>query len=420
MSYVVQHRERLFSILADLVRLPSENSPPGGNEGACQEYIAGFLSKLGWDIDCYQLDDVPGLKQHPLFWPGRNYTNRPNVGARRSGSGGGRSLLLSGHIDTVPKGFAPWIHEPFGAERDGGRLYGRGSMDMKAGIASSLFVAAALRDLRIRLRGDLLIESVVDEEFGGVNGTLAGRLRGFNADAAIIGEPSGLRICPAQRGGRIAHITFSAPGDIFADAQSGCGAVGQLRRFLQALPDFEAIRRRNAPMHEMYAHLQERAPVSVTSISTGPWGASEPIAIPSTCRVELYWQAAPGEAQEAVERDFFEWLRTVFPDPPRVEFPIRWLPGSTIPATAPLVCELRASATEVLGREPLIHGLEAPCDMYVFHQAFATPAVLWGPLGAGAHQPDEYVETESLIQSTEVLLRFVCAWCGTDQPYDFN
>jgi hypothetical protein len=115
--------------------------------------------------------------------------------------------------------------------------------------------------IKIGLRGHLLIKSVVDEEFGGVNGTLAGRLRGFNVDAAIIGEVSGLRMCPAQRGGRIAQITFSAPGDTFGHAQPGCGAVEQLRRFLQALPDFEAIRNREAPLHVMYRHLQKRARV---------------------------------------------------------------------------------------------------------------------------------------------------------------
>src|SRR6185436_12808931 len=109
-------------------------------EEACQQYVARFLANLGWEVDCYRLDDVPGLKEHHLFWPGRNYANRPNVGARRGGSGGGRSLMLSGHIDTVPKGSAHWVRDPFGAVRENGRLYGRGAMDMKAGIASHLFV----------------------------------------------------------------------------------------------------------------------------------------------------------------------------------------------------------------------------------------------------------------------------------------
>ena len=410
-TYVCEHRERLLGILSDLVRIPSENTPPHGEEAVCQRYVADFLAKLGWPAECYELTAVPGLTEHPQFWPGRDYRDRCNVNARCRGSGGGRSLLLTGHIDTVPRGSAPWKRAPFGAERDGNRIYGRGAMDMKSGIASHLLVATALKDLGIRLKGDLLIESVVDEEFGGVNGTLAGRLRGFNADAAIVGESSGLRICPAQRGGRIAHITFSAPGDIFGDDQTGHGAVDQLTRFLAALPEFAALRRASMPRHELYEHLKDPAPVTVTSISTGPWGTSEPIAIPAECRVELYWQAAPGETREAVERDFFAWLRAVFPDPPVVVFPIRWLPGSAIPASDPLVRELSACAVEVLGREPLVQGLEAPCDMYILHE-FQIPAVVWGPRGGSAHMPDEYVEIDSLLQSTQVLLRFVCDWCG--------
>ena len=96
---------------------------------------------------------------------------------------------------------------------------------MKAGIATNLFVAEALSELGIRLAGDLIIESVVDEEFGGVNGTLAGRLRGVHADAAVISEPSFLRVCPAQRGGRTAHLTFSSPNDGILGPRTGASAI---------------------------------------------------------------------------------------------------------------------------------------------------------------------------------------------------
>ena len=411
-------RDRLLAILSDLVRIPSENTPPQGAEQACQEYIASFLSRLGWEVDVYRPDEVAGIHEHPLFWPGRDYTNRPNVTALRRGAGGGRSMLLTGHIDTVPRGSQEWTHDPFGAQVACNRLYGRGSNDMKAGIAAALYVAEVVTTGEIALRGDLLVESVVDEEFGGVNGTLAGRLRGFHADAAIIGEPSGLRICPAQRGGRIVHITFRSGGDIFGDGQDGAGVVAQLTCFLDALPDF-ARRREQAPLHPLYAHLKERAPVSVTAISTAPWGTSEPIAIPNECRVELYWQATPGESQQEVEGSFTAWLAevvaahpAVFRGQPEVAFPIRWLPGSAIQPSHPLVGELAASARSVLGSDPAVQGMEAPCDMYVFHQAFGTPAVLWGAKGGNAHAADEYVEIDSLVSATATLLDFVRRWCG--------
>ncbi|MGI8960522.1 MAG: M20/M25/M40 family metallo-hydrolase, partial [Bryobacteraceae bacterium] len=230
-GYVDHNRDRLVEIIRDLVRIPSENTPPVGGEAACQIYVADFLRNHGWEPLVYELNQVPGIHDHALFRGGRDYTGRPNVGARKPGTGGGRSLLLSGHIDTVPKGTQPWTHDPFGAEVEGNRLFGRGSNDMKAGVASSLFVVEALSELR-PLSGDLLFETVVDEEFGGVNGTLAGRLKGFNADAAVITEPSFLRVCPAQRGGRIAHILLEAPGGVLTEQMFPAGVIDQLTYFL--------------------------------------------------------------------------------------------------------------------------------------------------------------------------------------------
>ena len=217
---------RLVEITRELVRIPSENTPPTGAEKACQEWISERLSECGLMPDVYSLDSVPELRTHPLFVDGRDYANRTNVAAVHKGSGGGRSLVLSGHIDTVPRGTTQrWTKQPFGAEVEGNRIYGRGSNDMKGGIATNLFVMESLRDLDIHTDGDVIFESVADEEFGGCSGTLAGRLRGYNADAAIISEPSSLRICPAQRGGRTAHITFRASGGVLQSGSFPAGTI---------------------------------------------------------------------------------------------------------------------------------------------------------------------------------------------------
>src|SRR5690349_19437237 len=119
--YVDEHRDRLIEIIRDLVRMPSENTPPDGAEGACQTYVAEFLRNQGWQPLIYELNQVPGIHEHPLFRGGRAYAGRPNVGARKAGTGGGRSLLLSGHIDTVPKGTQPWTRDPFGGEVEDNR-----------------------------------------------------------------------------------------------------------------------------------------------------------------------------------------------------------------------------------------------------------------------------------------------------------
>ena len=412
-GYVEQRRERLLEILTCLVGRASENRAPWGEEGLCQEYIAGVLGGAGWQPRLYALDEVAGLREHPLYWPGREYRGRPNVVARRRGSGGGRSLLLSGHVDTVPVGAAAWRHDPFGATVEGNRLYGRGACDMKAGLAAHLLVVEALSELGVRLGGDLIFESVVDEEFGGVNGTLAGRLAGFRADAAIVGEPSGLRVCPAQRGGRTVHLTFSAPnGGILAE-RGALDVVEQLRVFLGAVPEFAAMRRRMAPVHPLYAGLADPVPVTVARIQTAAWGTSEPSNVPASCQVELFWQTMPGETCETVDAQFGEWLAGVFPEAPEVSYPIRWLPGSAMGADTELVRELTATVERTLGRVPVIAGIEGPCDLFVFHE-LGIPAVLWGPQGGNIHMPDEYVEIDSLVESTQALLEFVCSWCGEE------
>jgi len=418
-SYVDDHRDRLIEIIRELVRIPSENTPPAGNEKPCQQYVAEFLRNLGVGPVVYDLTVVPGLQQHPLYESGRPYDGRPNVGARRKGSGGGRSLVLSGHIDTVPRGSQPWAHDPFGGAVEGDRLYGRGSNDMKGGVGTNLFVFEALRVLGIELRGDLVFETVVDEEFGGVNGTLGGRLMGFNADAAIISEPSFLRVCPAQRGGRTVHIKLSAAGGVLTEGKFSAGVIDQLRHLLCKVQEFAEQRRAKAAVHELYADAADPVPVSITKVITGPWGTKEPITVPETCQVEMFWQLMPGEKQDEVEREFHAWFDAVlaaapnlFPSRPAIEFPIRWLPGSSILKTEPLVRELAACAGRVMGKEPLIQGIEGPCDMYVFHQAFGIPAVLWGACGGNTHAADEYLEIDSVVQAAKALLVFVCSWCG--------
>ena len=409
-AFVHERRGRLIEILTDLVRRPSENKAPHGSEGSCQQYVAEHLSRCGPSVSTYQPDEAPGIADHSLFWPGRNYEGRPNVALRIPGAGGGRSLVLSGHIDTVPVGAEPWTRDPFGAEIDGNRLYGRGSNDMKAGVATNLFIAEALSELNIRLAGDLTVETVVDEEFGGVNGTLAGRLMGYTADAAIISEPSFLRVCPAQRGGRTAHFTFTAANEGILGGRANVGVIDQLRSFLDRVDAFGKQRTARARAHPLYSHLDNPVPVSVTRISTAPWGTTEPTNTPGKCRVELFWQAMPGESLAEIDREFTEWLGTISGQP-EVVYPIRWLPGSALSSDHPLVTELACVSESMLGVRPPIQGIEGPCDMYVFHE-FGIPAVLWGARGGNTHNPDEYVELDSVEDAAAVLLSFVCRWCG--------
>lgn len=418
-SVLANQEGLLVETLATLVQTPSENLPPLGHEKAVQLRIASWLRELGIEPDIYELADVPDLARHPEYWPSRDYKNRPNVNGVLKGAGGGRSLILSGHVDTVPADTpVPWKYPPFGAAIDGGKLYGRGAWDMKAGVAMNLTVVRALREAGIVLAGDLIFETVVDEEFGGVNGTLAGRLRGYNADAAIVGEPTSLRICPAQRGGRTLHITLRGSGGILEGKGISGRAVDQLTYVLARLPEFKQRRHTRVEVHPYYASSVEPFAVWVTNIATGKWGWTQPITLPEICRMELYWQAMPGETKAEVEAEFLQWWKEItaaqpnlFGVEPIVEWPMRFLPGCATPLDSPLVTEFSAAASAT-GLTCTIDGLDAPSDMYIFPNCFDTPALLWGPAGAGAHQADEYVDIASFIQATRTLTHFVCRWCG--------
>jgi acetylornithine deacetylase len=419
-----RHRDDLIETTRSLVRTPSENTPPTGAENDCQKLVYSQLQTLGLAADIYGIASVPGLTSHPEFRPGRDYSNRPNVSGVLAGAGGGRSLLLSGHIDTVPRGSLPWTKDPFGAVVEDNRLYGLGANDMKGGIGVILTVLRVLKETGVSLRGDLRVETVVDEEFGGVNGTLAARLRGPKTDAAIVCEPSQRAICPAQTGGRTAHIRLkAATSGILYEGGKPAQVTEQLAHLLTSVGDFARRRQASAPGHPLYADSSDPVPVWVTRIHMGGWGSSDPQTLPSSCSVEIYWQAMPGESPESIDGEFFAWLDELvlahpdlFTHKPEVTFPFRWLPGSALDPGHPLVTSLADAFRSTTGRAPSVGGIGGPCDMFLFHQHFDTPAVLFGPAGGNTHAPDEWVDIDSMQTTVEALLRFICRWCGVQSP----
>lgn len=415
-------RPYLIQTLEELVRIPSENLPPHGNERACQQYVARQLESFGLTPDVYSPRAVSGLETHPEYWPDRDYADRPNVNAVMRGRGG-RSLVLSGHIDTVPADTpVEWSHQPFGAATENGRLYGRGSWDMKAGVAMNLMVLRVLHEAGASLGGDLTFETVVDEEFGGVNGTLAARLRGYTADAAIITEPTHLKICPAQRGGQVIHVELRGSGGMLSPGETSGRVTEQLAHLLAAVPAFARERESRVAIHPYYAGCAEPFAAWITNIATGNWGWTQPITVAERCRIELYFQTMPDETRDAAHADFERWWSATLdarPDlfriRPTVHLPMRWLPGCSMDSNQPLVTELQGAARSV-GLDPGVEGLDAPSDMYIFQRCFQMPALMWGPSGGNAHQADEFVDIESLVQAARVLLQMVHRWCGVEVP----
>ncbi len=418
----VKYQEEILQVTRDLLRIPSPNHPPTGEEKICQEYVAEYLTRAGLPAEMYEPDQVPGLVEHPEYWPGRG--NRPNVNSIRPGLGGGRSLLITGHMDTVVLGENIWSHPPFGAEIHDGRLYGLGAIDMKGQMGAALVLYKAIHEQGIPLLGTLSYESVVDEEEGGVNGTFAGRLRYGPMDGAVLLEGTNLQIYPAARGALITDFIFSSTEGTWLEVgmagekEERSDAVEQIGIFLYHLDEFRAVRRA-VPVHPLYQVYPDPVPAQITKVYAGGWGPQVPIAVPTEGRIEFIVQTLPGETEAEVQKQQDDWLESViarhahaFAVRPKTRRRIRWMRPTAIDPAHPLVATMAQSAERVMGKAPAIVGAPYACDMFALHQFFNMPALLFGPTGANAHAADEYVEVESLFTFWESLLVFVMQWCG--------
>ena len=177
-QWIDREKNQIVEFLRDLIKFPSVT----GDEGEIQKFIHSKLKKMGLTVDVWE-PDLTILKNHPAFVAvSKGYEGRPNVVGVLRGAGGGKSLLLNGHVDVIPAG-APeaWTHNPWSGDVAEGRIYGRGASDMKSGLAAMTMAVESILQSGIRLKGDLILEYTVDEELSG-NGTLACVIKGYRAD----------------------------------------------------------------------------------------------------------------------------------------------------------------------------------------------------------------------------------------------
>ncbi len=420
LSLVVEKkRDEIIELVRELVRMPSENKPPGGGELACQEIICEFFAKSGIKAELIRLDDISNLKNHEAYLAGRNYVNRPNVAATLKGCGYGRTLLFSGHIDTMPQGEGKWKHPPFSADIEGGKLYGRGAFDMKAGISSMMMAVKILKEADIKLAGDVLFESVVDEEHAGCNGTLANRLIGHNADAVILAEPSNMDIYPAHKGFRIVHLVVKGTSGMSFAGEKLENPVEHIGRLIECIKMFREKRRRETGIPSIYDRDEDPVPVFMPKLQAGEFSYRVPMTIPDTCRLEVYWLTMPGETREDIESEFFTFLdgwckKDSFfrNNPPEKEFSLRWMPGTQISESHPIVEAVRKAAREITGEEKNVKGAPYPCDLFIFNLYGNMPGIVFGPGGGNAHGVDEFVFTEDIIKLTKIYTSIALEWCG--------
>lgn len=416
-AWVQANRENILGCLRSLVGIETQNLAPYGNEQKGQMAVAGMLAALGCQVDVYEIGSVPGLHDHPYYWSWRPAHGRPNVIGIRRGRGGGRSLLFSSHMDTVPVGDDPWSKDPWGGEVSEGKLWGLGAYDMKGGLAASIMLLKALNDLGITLRGDLLVESVVDEEYGGCNGTLAARLK-YNADFAIVPEPTNLVVCPAHHGGLVLRMTIRGkPGWGFSP-EKPVDPTNAAARFVVKLSEWAARRQATLEVPPLY---RQNPTLSVLINQLKAGDVSHPMMgdrVPSHAFVGVWIEAYPGMTQEQVLGDLQAFYREAqATDEVLAEFepewnPIRWQDGSAIAPDHPGVQTFAAAVSEVRGQPATIQGAPFACDGHVFNLYSPTPMLLLGPSGGHPHSPDEFIYVEDYLQLIEVFIRGTMQWCG--------
>jgi acetylornithine deacetylase len=407
----------LKRLLQELVRTRSVAIPPGGAETPAQQVLQTFLRDQGVRAQLYSTEFIE-RSGNSLVRKNRSYRGRKNLSARLSGTGRGKSLLLNGHMDTVPAGKTPWSRSPWSGVYQGGRVHGLGSFDMKGGVVANAAVICALKKAGIRAGGDILFESVVDEEWGGGGGTIAARIREGGADACIISEGTQLNIYRATRGGFVVDLSVDAgdPTAYFSNAEVVSPAVpcGRLLGWVEATRKKRArIKPRGA-----YATFSDPVPVQVLAVQANQLDAETPLSVPVRATVRVYFQFLPEEDVAAAIQEIRDSLQQFATNDPFFrKYPIHWevpigppLLGHELPEDHDWTRCMAGSAAAVLERKPLIAAAPYPCDAWLMQREFGIPTLLFGPCGAGAHNPDEYVEFDSVLRTAEVLLAAALEW----------
>ncbi len=371
-----------LAIAQALVATPSVNpvlEEGGAGEGAIADLAAGWLRE--WGLEVETVEAAPG---------------RWNVLARLGDPDAGPTVLLNGHLDTV--GVAGMTVPPFAAEVRGGRLWGRGSCDMKGGVASLLAATARLAR-GDALSGALIVALTADEEHASLGMDAVVR-SGVRADAAVVCEPTSLAIMPAHKGFVWVDVLFRGRAAHGSRPEAGIDAIEHAGRYLTRLGELRTKLNSAAP-HPLLAHGTFHA----GTIS----GGAAPSVYPSDCKLVLERRTLPGETAAEVMEQFGAVLDRLAREVPELDAEL--VQGLTRPATevaedSPLVQGLIA-ACSVQGVEASVEGMTAWVDAAFLNEA-GTPAVCFGPGSIGqAHSDEEWIEASELSACADVLHQFV-------------
>ena len=442
-EYVDAHRDEFIEMLRSLVKIPSVT----GYEKKAQEFVKEKLAACGFGAEFLEPDikkmfemfpevaQIPSIGEEGLDMPLmtedkftyeqlmaseydrlKSYNDRPNIVATLKGKGNGRSLIVNGHIDTVPVGNrAAWTKDPFGAEICDGKLYGRGAVDMKGGIATMLGAAQIISDLQIPLSGDLIYETVVNEEHAG-GGALGCVAAGITADAAIIAEPTGENsnvVLDGNGGGVYWEVRIKGK-----EAHAGSRWQDGKQFGVSANEKAAVIIGRLIELEKELNKEQTLMSLCVGKLHGGTYST----ATAPECVINgvAYFSPLLGTGKdgiikvkklikEAVLNTKDSWLES---NPPSILFQ-HYDDAYLLPEDKRMIRNFVADAvSDVLGKPVVFSQLPGGCDARHFGNQAGIPAVVYGPGSiAQAHSTDEYIDIESYIECVKVLTVAIYRWC---------
>ncbi len=383
-------RDYCLSTLARLVQINSINptlAPGAPGEREVATYVAANLEALGAEVIWHE--PVPG---------------RVSITGRQRGTGGGRSLMLNGHYDTVE---VDGMAEPFSGAIREGRLYGRGSFDMKGSVAACMAALKALIDAKTPLAGDVVVAAVADEEYGSIGtADLAGRVK---VDGAIVTEPTALDICLAHKGYLWIDVETLGRAAHGSKVDQGIDANMRMGRFLAALDGLEKELRRRPP------HPLVGPPSLHAAMIEGGSGLSTYAA---SCRLKIERRTIPGETQASAIAEIQALIDGLRRDDPAFEARVNCFfardPFEVAPDAA-IVRSLAGATRSVLGAEARMVG-DTPWMDSALLAAAGVETVVFGPTGAGAHADVEWVDVDSVVRCAEVLRQAAIDYCGRPSP----
>ncbi len=384
--------EEVLSLAGDLVRIPSHSQIPG-RETEAAHFLAEWLGKNGIDVSLRPVVE-----------------ERPNVIAVLKGEGRGRSLMLNGHLDTVPP-YTMTI-DPFSGEVKDGKLWGRGSVDMKGACAAMSMALVALKRCGIRLEGDLFFTGVINEELKS-EGSEDIVLNGPKADAVIVGEPTELDLGAAHRGLEWIEIEVTGKAAHGSAPHMGVNAISKMAAFIRRLET------ELPPRFPARAHPLMGPPVFNLGVIKG---GMQPSSVADRCILQIDRRSTPGETVKSVFGELEELIRLCAAEDPAFKATLRRIPDNMatmdhlpmeFPLDHPLKGILDAAIEEVAGKKPKVTCCTGWTDAALFSNQGATPAVVLGPGSLEhAHGAAEFCPTEEIVQAVLVYALAAVRFCG--------